>query len=67
LRSADQAALWERGQALHRDTQTLLAQGRDGLVWGIREAFMACFVLLLISYVLGHRLPAFIDREPARK
>ena len=62
VRAADQAALLALGQQAHFDASTLLEQARHGLVSGIREALLACVVIVLLNYGLGRRLPAFVNR-----
>ena len=62
LRAADQAALANLGQQLGFDAAPLLEHARLGLVSGIREAFLGCLLLAVISYGVGRRLPPFIRR-----
>lgn len=51
------------GHRLGFDTANLLEHARLGLVSGIREAFLACLLLALISYWVSRRLPPFIRRQ----
>ncbi len=60
LRAADQAVLANLGHRLGFDAAALLEHARLGLVSGIREAFLGCLVLALISYVVSRRLPPFV-------
>lgn len=59
VRSADQTLLTQLAQQQGFDAVTLLAQARLGLSSGIREAFIACLVLALLSYFISRRLPPF--------
>lgn len=57
LRTADQQMLTDLGHRQGFDATTLLDNARLGLVTGIREAFLGCLLLVLVSYFLSRRLP----------
>jgi hypothetical protein len=63
VRSADQTLLGQLAQQQHFDAVTLLSQARLGLAQGIREAFVACLVLALVSYFISRRLPPFARQK----
>lgn len=63
LRSADQQMLTDLGYCHGFDATTLLDNARLGLVTGIREAFLGCLLLVLMSYFLSRRLPPFVRRQ----
>lgn len=67
VRAADQSALRALGQTTGLQVDALLEQARSGLVWGIREALLACIAVAVVNYFLGRRLPPFVKRaaEPA--
>jgi EmrB/QacA subfamily drug resistance transporter len=62
LRVADQALLADLGHRQGFDAAILLEQARSSLVSGIREAFLGCLLLALISYFISRRLPPFTRR-----
>ena len=63
LRATDQALLTNLGHRQGFDAAALLDQARLGLVSGIREAFLGCLLLALISYFLSRQLPPFVRRQ----
>jgi len=63
LRVADQEQLANWGQRLGFDASGLLEHARLGLVTGIREAFLCCLLLALISYFVSRKLPPFAHRQ----
>jgi EmrB/QacA subfamily drug resistance transporter len=62
VRAADQTALHTVGQQRGLDVNALLDQARQGLVWGIREALLACVAVAVVNYFLGRKLPPFVKR-----
>lgn len=62
VRHADQSTLQSLGQTLGFDSVSLLQQARTGLVFGVREALLACMVIAVISFFLGRGLPPFVKR-----
>ena len=63
VRNADQTLLGQLAQQQHFDAVTLLSQARLGLAQGIREAFVACLVLAVVSYFISRRLPPFARQK----
>ncbi len=64
LRADDQEMLANLAHRHGFDAAALLAQARLGLVTGVREVFLGCVLLALISYVVSRRLPPFARRHP---
>ena len=63
VRAADQELLAGLGRLQGFDGAALLEQARLGLVSGIHEAFLACLLLALASYLVSRRLPPFARRN----
>jgi EmrB/QacA subfamily drug resistance transporter len=64
IREEDHAALLQAAQSAGVNAAPLLEQVRAGLVSGVHHTYIACAVLVIVSFIISLRLPHYAIGKP---